>query len=83
MSNINDDIYQALAPSDHRYTQAVRQPAERLTCDDCGTEASIDGNLPVDMFQLDTPVKNKPLFSLCLGDLASRRALGQTLVRRG
>ena len=55
---------------------------ERLTCDDCGTEASIDGNLPVDLFALVIPgyASDRPK-ALCLGDLANRRLLGQDLRR--
>lgn len=66
----------------HKYAQPERKPAERHTCSDCGVEASIDGGLPVDLFVLSVPeVKDQPTFYLCLGDLASRRALGQDVRR--
>ena len=68
----------------HKYEQAPHPDLapERLTCDDCGTEASIDGDLPIDLFSLVVPgyTTDRPK-ALCLGDLANRRLLGQDLRR--
>lgn len=83
MSNINSNIVNtsSLSNPTHKYAQPERTPEERHLCSDCGVEASIDGGLPVDLFVLNVPVKDKPTFYLCLGDLASRRALGQEVRR--
>lgn len=78
---MNIDLSNEANPT-HKYAQDLRLPAERHNCSDCGIEASIDGGLPVDQFVLNVPeVKDQPTFYLCLGDLASRRALGQDVRR--
>ena len=82
-ATLNIDVASQTNPT-HAYPQPKHPDldAERLTCDDCGTEASIDGGLPVDLFALVIPgyTSDRPK-ALCLGDLASRRALGQDVRR--
>ena len=83
MTSLNVNLNSQTNPT-HAYEQAPHPDLspERLTCDDCGTEASVDGGLPVDLFALVVPgyTTDRPK-ALCLGDLASRRALGQDVRR--
>jgi hypothetical protein len=50
-------------------------------CADCGTESSIDGGVPVDLFHIKDGTEAGISLALCLGCLANRRALGVEMRR--
>lgn len=59
----------------------ARLPAPVTECSDCGTVRSITGDVPIDLYHLKDGTQSGITLFLCLGDLASRRALGQDVAR--
>jgi hypothetical protein len=65
----------------HLHVQEPRLPPPVVNCSDCDTPRGIDGGVPVDLYHVADGTEAGITLHLCLGDLASRRALGQQVSR--